>query len=74
MAWRRRVAAALAADPVGYGNPAGKTRLRRAIASWAARARSVTAGEDTIVITCGALHAIDLIARVLLEPATQSRS
>jgi GntR family transcriptional regulator / MocR family aminotransferase len=28
----------------------------------------VRAGEDTIVITCGTQHAIDLIARVLLEP------
>lgn len=58
----------MTADPVEYGNPAGKIRLRRAIASWAARARSVRADEDTIVITCGAQHAIDLIARILLEP------
>jgi GntR family transcriptional regulator / MocR family aminotransferase len=67
-AWRRQIAAALAADPVEYGNPAGEIRLRRAIASWAARARSVRPGEDTIMITSGAQHAIDLVARVLLEP------
>jgi GntR family transcriptional regulator / MocR family aminotransferase len=66
--WRRRVATALAAERPEYGNPAGRIRLRRAIASWVARSRSVVAGEETIVITCGAQHAIDLVARVLLEP------
>jgi GntR family transcriptional regulator / MocR family aminotransferase len=66
--WRRRVAAAVAADPPEYGPPAGKTRLRRAIASWVRRSRSVTASEDSVVITCGAQHAIDLVARILLEP------
>jgi GntR family transcriptional regulator/MocR family aminotransferase len=66
--WRRRLAAAAAAERPVYGHPAGKTRLRRAIADWAARSRSVVAGEDSIVITCGAQHAIDLVARVLLEP------
>src|SRR6516225_1077940 len=66
--WRRRVAAAVATDRPEYGHPAGKTRLRRAIASWVRRSRSVTASEDSVVITCGAQHAIDLVARVLLEP------
>jgi GntR family transcriptional regulator/MocR family aminotransferase len=42
--------------------------LRRAIAGWVARSRSVAAAEDTVVITSGAQHAIDLVARVLLEP------
>ena len=28
----------------------------------------MAAAEDTVVITCGAQHAIDLVARVLLEP------
>ena len=66
--WRRRVAAAIAAENTSYGDPAGKIRLRRAIAGWVARSRSVAATEDTVVITCGAQHAIDLVARVLLEP------
>jgi len=68
VAWRRRVAAAVAAEHSLYGDPAGKIRLRRAIAAWVARSRSVAASEDTVVITCGAQHAIDLVARVLLEP------
>ena len=66
--WRRRVAAAVAAERREYGDPAGRIRLRRAIASWVARSRSVVAGEDSVVITCGAQHGIDLVARVLLEP------
>jgi GntR family transcriptional regulator / MocR family aminotransferase len=66
--WRRRVAAAVSAERREYGDPAGRIRLRRAIAGWVARSRSVLAGEETVVVTCGAQHAIDLVARVLLEP------
>ena len=66
--WRRLVTAAVAADHPWYGDPAGKIRLRRAIAGWVGRSRSVTAREDTVVVTCGAQHAIDLVCRVLLEP------
>jgi GntR family transcriptional regulator / MocR family aminotransferase len=66
--WRRRVAAAVAAEPREYGDPAGRIRLRRAIAGWVARSRSVAAREDTVVVTCGTQHAIDLVTRVLLEP------
>jgi len=66
--WRRRVGAAVDAEQSWYGDPAGKIRLRRAIAGWVARSRSVAADEGTVVITCGAQHAIDLAARVLLEP------
>lgn len=65
--WRRKVAAATAVH-LHYGNPAGEYRLRRAVAGWVSRSRSVTATEDTVVITCGAQHAIDLVARILLEP------
>jgi GntR family transcriptional regulator/MocR family aminotransferase len=66
--WRRRVTAAVAAEHQEYGDPAGRVRLRRAIAGWVARSRSVSAGEDTVVVTSGTQHAIDLVARVLLEP------
>jgi len=66
--WRRQVAAAVSAEHSLYGDPAGKIRLRRAVAAWVARSRSVAASEDTIVITCGAQHAIDLVTRVVLEP------
>src|SRR5579863_8778293 len=66
--WRRLVGAAVAAEQSWYGDPAGKIRLRRAIAGWVARSRSVAADESTVVVTCGAQHAVDLVTRVLLEP------
>jgi GntR family transcriptional regulator / MocR family aminotransferase len=66
--WRRQVGAAVAAEQPWYGDPAGKIRLRRAIAAWVTRSRSVAADESTVVVTCGTQHAIDLAARVLLEP------
>ena len=66
--WRRQVSAAVAAEHSLYGDPAGKIRLRRAIAGWVARSRSVAATEGTVVVTCGTQHAIDLVTRVLLEP------
>jgi GntR family transcriptional regulator / MocR family aminotransferase len=66
--WSRRVGAAVTAEQSLYGDPAGKIRLRRAIAGWVARSRSVAADESTVVVTCGTQHAIDLIARVMLEP------
>lgn len=67
IAWRRRVAAAAAAEYLGYGDPLGQIGLRRAIAGWIARSRSVRSSENAIVVTAGAQHAIDLAARVLLE-------
>ena len=69
-AWRRRVNAASAAmtGSPPAGDPAGEIELRRAIARWAGRSRSVAADASTVVVTSGAQHAVDLVARVLLEP------
>ncbi len=68
-AWRRRLATAVTAGPsVLYGDPAGDIGLRQAIAAWLTRSRSVLADKETVVITSGAQHAIDLVARVLLDP------
>jgi GntR family transcriptional regulator / MocR family aminotransferase len=69
-AWRRRVSAASAAmaGSPPAGDPAGETELRRAIARWAGRSRSVAADASTVIVTSGAQHAVDLVARVLLEP------
>jgi GntR family transcriptional regulator / MocR family aminotransferase len=67
--WRRRTAAAIAAGRrMHYGDPAGESRLRRAIAEWVSRSRSVIADRETVIVTCGAQHAIDLLTRVFLEP------
>lgn len=69
-AWRRRLAAATAATAgrAPAGDPAGEIDLRRSIARWAGRSRSVVADETTVIVTSGAQHAVDLVARVLLEP------
>src|SRR5260370_2776238 len=51
--WRRRVAAAVAAEHREYGDPAGRIRLRRAIVRWGARPRSGAAAEGNVCVTSG---------------------
>jgi GntR family transcriptional regulator/MocR family aminotransferase len=58
---------ALDKPPGAYGDPAGSPELRTALASWVTRSRGVTATADEVVVTSGAGHAIDLVARVLLD-------
>lgn len=69
-AWRRRLtmATTAVATSAGTGDPAGEIGLRRAIARWAGRSRSVIADETMVIVTSGAQHAIDLVAQTLLEP------
>ena len=69
--WRRCTNRALArlADSVGhYGEPAGSAQIRAALAVWVAQSRGIAATPEQIVVTHGAAHAIDAIARVLLRP------
>ncbi len=68
VAWRRCMLQALDQAPMPYGDPAGTPELRAALASWVNRSRGVTATADEVVVTSGAGHAIDLVARVLLDP------
>ena len=67
-AWRRCILRALDEPPGPYGDPAGTPELRAALATWVTRSRGVTATADEVVVTSGAGHAIDLVARVLLNP------
>ncbi|MEV6298956.1 PLP-dependent aminotransferase family protein [Actinoplanes sp. NPDC051861] len=67
-AWRRCQLAALRRAPGQYSDPAGSTALRTALAHWMAASRGVTVTPEQIVVTSGTSHAIDLVARVLLEP------
>jgi GntR family transcriptional regulator / MocR family aminotransferase len=67
-AWRRCMLRALDWALGPYGDPAGTPELRTALASWVTRSRGVTATADEVVVTSGSGHAIDLIARVLLDP------
>ncbi|HEV6955130.1 MAG TPA: PLP-dependent aminotransferase family protein [Promicromonospora sp.] len=69
--WRRLLAAeSRAGGPSAgsYGGPAGLPRFRAAVARYVAGARGVHAGPDDVIATTGAQQALDLVARVLLEP------
>lgn len=66
--WRQCVTASLQVIPPGYGDPAGLPDLRRALARWVVRSRSVAASPDQVVVTSGTQQAIDLVMRLLVGP------
>lgn len=69
--WRRLVAGELrvgTGSPGRYADPAGHSGLRTAISRHVGVSRSVRCDPDDIVVTNGTQHALDLIARVVLEP------
>ena len=53
-----------------YGEPLGDTRLRVALANKLAGI-NVPAGPEQIITTVGATHALDIVSRTLLRPATR---
>ena len=53
---------------LGYGNAAGDPRLRAAIAAYVAATRGVGCVPDQVVVVTGAQAALDLCARLLLDP------
>jgi GntR family transcriptional regulator/MocR family aminotransferase len=67
-AWRRCIVTALQVAPSAGGEPAGDAELRRTIARWIGRSRGVDADATNVVITSGAQHAVDLVARVFARP------
>jgi GntR family transcriptional regulator/MocR family aminotransferase len=70
-AWRRLIARELRSPEVSggaYGVAAGHAGLRRAIARHIAISRGVETPVDDLTITNGTQQALDIIARVLLEP------
>jgi GntR family transcriptional regulator / MocR family aminotransferase len=69
--WRQLLARQLRPAAVGngaYGDPAGHPGLRQAIARHLGVARAVLAGPEDVVVTNGTQQAVDLVARVLLDP------
>ena len=66
--WRRCMMRALRDAPPAYGDPAGTIELRTALARWVLHSRGISVDPAEIVVTSGAQHAIDLVARVLVEP------
>ncbi|NUT98350.1 MAG: PLP-dependent aminotransferase family protein, partial [Saccharothrix sp.] len=70
-AWLRATRRALLAAPASvhaYGDPRGLPELRHALADYLGRTRGVHADPDHIVVTCGYVHALALLATVLDGP------
>jgi GntR family transcriptional regulator/MocR family aminotransferase len=55
-------------DLFSYGDPAGYPPLRRAIAEYLRAARGVNCCWQQVIVTSGSQQALDLAARVLLDP------
>lgn len=69
--WRRALAAAARPDgsSLDYNaDPAGHLPLREAIAAYLGRARGIACSARDVTIVNGSQQAIDLVARVLIEP------
>jgi GntR family transcriptional regulator / MocR family aminotransferase len=70
--WRRLVdrhlTPAAAARLFHYGGPEGLLQLREAIAAYLVTSRGVTCTPDQVIVVAGSQQAVDLTARVLLDP------
>jgi GntR family transcriptional regulator/MocR family aminotransferase len=55
----------------GQGDAGGYAPLRRAIAEYVGHSRGVSCSPEQIIVTSGAQQALDLLARVLLDPADE---
>ena len=55
-------------EALRYGNPAGDEALRQALARRLGGELGITAQAGQIVTTLGATHALDVVARTLLQP------
>jgi GntR family transcriptional regulator / MocR family aminotransferase len=73
-AWRRclhhaiRQQARAGGDVAAYRDPAGEQELRLGIARYLAFSRAVTCNWQDVVVTQGAQQALDLLARVVIQP------
>ncbi|MGW3730511.1 aminotransferase class I/II-fold pyridoxal phosphate-dependent enzyme, partial [Streptomyces sp. NPDC000851] len=61
----RAVLAELSLDHLGYGDPRGAPRLRRAVADWLARSRGIRVEPDEVLIVAGTAQALTLLHPVL---------
>ena len=68
--WRRLVSRHLRKPSAVFegSSPAGDPRLRRALAAYLARSRAVRCSPEHIIIVSGSQQALDLCARLLLDP------
>jgi GntR family transcriptional regulator / MocR family aminotransferase len=69
--WRQLLAARLRKsrrESFGYAPPAGYAPLREALTDYLKRARGLSCEADQIIIVNGSQQALDLIARILIDP------
>ena len=68
--WRIHARRGRRATPaqLGYGPPSGAPELRKALSQYLSRARAVRCTPEQIIIVHGTQQAIDLVARVLVDP------
>ena len=69
--WRRLLlkhARAMSVRALDYAAPAGSPDLRQAIAAHLQRSRRVNCDADQVIVVNGSQQALDLIARVLIDP------
>jgi GntR family transcriptional regulator / MocR family aminotransferase len=70
-AWRRallRNARKISIRDIDYGSSSGAGALRESICAYLQRARAVICDPSQVIIVNGSQQALDLVARVLLEP------
>lgn len=68
----RAVLAELSAQDLGYGDPRGAPRLRRAVADWLARGRGIRVEPEGVLIVAGTAQALTLLHPVLREEGVTS--
>jgi GntR family transcriptional regulator/MocR family aminotransferase len=69
--WRKLVAAQgrrTSREALGYGLPQGHAPLREALAEYLRRSRGVHCDPGQVVVTNGSQQALDLTARILIDP------
>lgn len=70
LAWRKAMTVAIFArrERLGYGHAAGSLALRQALQGYLWRARGIRCEAGQIVVVNGSQQALDLCARVLVDP------
>lgn len=70
-AWRRCMSVATGRMPQSdYGDPKGTLYLRKVLSDYLRRTRGLAVSPDNIIVTNGAVHAMDLVASLLLDDQT----
>ncbi|GAA3491651.1 PLP-dependent aminotransferase family protein [Streptomyces cremeus] len=68
----REVLAGLSAEDLGYGDPRGAPRLRRAVADWLGRNRGIRVEPGDVLVVAGTAQALTLLHPVLRADGVHS--